>query len=235
MRQRRARHKKIIRDKNTFVFIVSFILVLLLSVFISSNLANFIYKGSVNAKSEYMKSEDADDKSYENEVSQSYDISEDSIILFQGGVFKDLENAEEFKDKINNDTLVSIINDGKYERAILGVSTKNTFSDMSNFLKSNNIQFVKQVYKIPLNKNDDSKLLEIIDIFTNFIMDSFESLSEDEIDTTKLKKELSSIDYTNDMDKEILDLILDIDDNAKKSELESVLDYLYVNFTKYKV
>lgn len=254
MKYRRSQHKKNIGDNNLFITIISLILVLILSLFISSNIANLIYKGSVDIKFEQLKdlespktlmdTEDNNSSLNYNETSlmeYANNIPQDNIIIFQGGVFNNLENAEEFRDKIENETFVSIVNDGKYERVILGVSTKDTFLDMVKLFKKNNIQFVKQVYEIPLNINYNKEILEIIGLFSNFMVDSMGKLSGDTLDTVSLKEGVDKIKLSNDKKgsykifNDLRDLILELDDESNRDDLESIIDFVYSNFKDYKV
>lgn len=254
MRYRRSQHKKIIRDKNLFITIISLILVLALSLFISSNLARLIYKGSVNAKTEQIDgienpntligTKDAkNDEDYSEVSIEEYadSIPQDNIILFQGGVFNDLENAEEFRKKIEDNTLVSIVNDGKYERVILGVSTKNTFLDNVNLFKKNNIQFVKQVYEIPMNVDFNKEIIEIIDKFSHFIVDNIEDISNENIDISGFKSDVEKIKFEEtgggsfELFNDLRDLILELDDESNRKDLESIIDFIYSNFKEYRV
>ena len=137
MKYRRATvNKRNIKYGDLIKFITSFVLVLILSIFISSNIASFIYESSTYKKSEIdlVSEENENNEKLEEEKLENYSKSllSNNIVLFQGGVFNDLDNAEEFRRKIDNKVLSSIVNDGKYERVILGVSTKNNFLDMLN-------------------------------------------------------------------------------------------------------
>ena len=191
-------NKRNIKYGDLINFITSFILFLILSIFISSNIASFIYESSTYKKSEIdlVSEENENNEKLEEEKLENYSESllSNNIVLFQGGVFNDLDNAEEFRRKIDNKVLSSIVNDGKYERVILGVSTKNNFLDMADFLKKNNIQFVKQVYKIPLNVEYNEEILKILEIFSNFILDDIKNVLSDEVDVTDLKSDIDFLD-----------------------------------------
>ncbi|BAK80888.1 hypothetical protein RATSFB_0326 [Candidatus Arthromitus sp. SFB-rat-Yit] len=163
-----------------------------------------------------------------------------NIVLFQGGVFNDLDNAEEFKKKIDNKTLSSIVNDGKYERVILGISYKDNFLDMVDFLKSNNIQFVKQVYKIPVNVEYNEEILKILEAFSDFILEEGKNILKDKVDITKLKEVTSTLDVdygkrgSYELFNELKESILDLEDSAEREELESIFNLIYLSFANYK-
>ncbi|EGX29136.1 hypothetical protein SFBNYU_011730 [Candidatus Arthromitus sp. SFB-mouse-NYU] len=246
MKYRRATvNKRNIKYGDLIKFITSFVLVLILSIFISSNIASFIYESSTYKKSEIdlVSEENENNEKLEEEKLENYSKSllSNNIVLFQGGVFNDLDNAEEFRRKIDNKVLSSIVNDGKYERVILGVSTKNNFLDMADFLKKNNIQFVKQVYKIPLNVEYNEEILKILEIFSNFILNDIKNVLSDEVDVTDLKSDIDFLDinYGNKgsykLFNDLRDLILDLDDKVEKEDLESVFNFVYSSFADYKL
>lgn len=246
MKYRRATvNKRNIKYRDLIKFITSFVLVLILSIFISSNIASFVYESSTYKKSEIdlVSEENENNEKLEEEKLENYSKSllSNNIVLFQGGVFNDLDNAEEFRRKIDNKVLSSIVNDGKYERVILGVSTKNNFLDMADFLKKNNIQFVKQVYKIPLNVEYNEEILKILEIFSNFILDDIKNVLSDEVDVTDLKSDIDFLDinYGNKgsykLFNDLRDLILDLDDKVEKEDLESVFNFVYSSFADYKL
>lgn len=252
MNYRSDKHKRSIKNKSIFISVLSIVLVLGLSLVIANSLAMAIYKGSVYGNLQQdvieddviLESQERDeigeeqDKSY---ASYENELLEDNLILFQGGVFTDLENAEEFKDNIEDKTLASIVNDGKYERIVLGVSTKDTFLDMVEMFKKNNIQFVKQVYKIPTDIKYNSEILEIIDLFTNFVLDNFEYILTDEFDITDFKQDVIDVEAnygkvgSYKQFKDLKDLILELDDEIVKEDLESIVDFIYFNFKDYKI
>ena len=183
MRYRRTINRKNTKNGELVKFAISFVLVLSLSLFISANIASLIYKSSTYEKLEINFNNNKDNKTIvedsekiEKEKIENYSetLLSNNIVLFQGGVFNDLDNAEEFKKKIDNKTLSSVVNDGKYERVILGISYKDNFLDMVDFFKSNNIQFVKQVYKIPVNVEYNEEILKILEAFSDFILEEGE-------------------------------------------------------------
>lgn len=244
MNYRRGKHKRSIKNKSIFISILSIVLVLGLSLVIANGLAMAIYKGSVYGNLQQDVIEDdvilesqEQDKNY---VNYQDELLEDNLVLFQGGVFTDLENAEEFKNNIEDKTLASIVNDGKYERIVLGVSTKDTFLDMVEMFKKNNIQFVKQVYRIPTDIKYNSEILEIIDLFTNFVLDNFEYLT-DEFDIEDFKQDVVEVEanygkvglYKQFGD--LKELILELDDKIVKEDLESIVDFIYFSFKDYKI
>lgn len=239
MNTRTDKHKKNVRNKNIFISIMSIGLVLGLSLLISNKLSLVIYKSSIKDKEISAVKTEAMVSNKEN-----YDISkvkEDNLVLFQGGVFTDFENAEDFRDKIEDKTIATIVNDGKYERLILGVANKKQFSDMSDFLKENNIQFVKQVYKFPENVKYNTEIINIIELFSQYILDNQDSIADEKLfDVSKLKNEVSLInaDYgevgSYKEFNDLKDLILELDNKAEQKDLESVLDFIYFSFKKYK-
>ena len=239
MNCRRDKYKKNMRSKGIFISILSMVLVLGLSFVIANGLAMVIYKGGI---SENLQQNVGDKESVLEEKEKNYqnELLEDNLVLFQGGVFTDLENAEEFKDSIEDKTLASIVNDGKYERIVLGVSTKDTFLDMVEMFKKNNIQFVKQVYIIPTDVKYNSEILEIIDLFTNFVLDNFEYLT-DEFDIEDFKQDVIEVEAnygkvgSYKQFKDLKELILELDDKIVKEDLESIVDFIYFSFKDYKI
>lgn len=238
-------NRRNVKYGNLIKFIISFMMVLILSVFISSNIAGFIYESSTYKKMEidFISEDSENNNNLEEKKLENYSKSllSNNIVLFQGGVFNDLDNAEEFRSKIDNKVLSSIVNDGKYERVILGLSTKNNFLDMADFLKDNNIQFVKQVYKIPLDVEYNEEILKILEIFSDFVLKDIKNVFNDEIDVTDLKSDIDFLDvnYGNKgsyrLFNDLRDLILDLDDKVEKEDLEIILNFVYSSFADYKL
>lgn len=251
MNSRSNKYRNSMKNRGILISIFSITLVVVLSLFISSKLASLIYKQSVIKITENIENQEssndikAENASKKNSVDDSKkfenSLLNDNLVVFQGGVFKDLENAEEFKNKIKDKTLVSIINDGKYERIILGISNKKHYSDMINIYKKNNIQFVKQLYKIPVNVKYNSEILDIINIFVDFLLDNQDSLTKNEFNTEKLKSKVSEIqaDYGKEGSSknfhDLKDIIMELDDKCDVESIESVVDFIYSNFKQYKV
>lgn len=250
MKYRRTINRKNLRNKNLLSNILALGVVISLSLLISSNLANFIYKGSAadittqdildNQDSNKINVEDSKETEQMQLENYSSSLLENNMILFQGGVFNDLDNAEDFKENLSDKTLASIVNDGKYERIILGVATKSNFLEVVNFFKDNNIQFVKQVYKIPLDKKYNKEILHIIEIFSEFILKNTDEILNDSVDVKSLKKQVTSISPSYEENgsykifNDLKDLILELDDESSKKDLESVLDFIWSNFEVYK-
>lgn len=238
-------NRRNVKYGNLIKFIISFMMVLILSVFISSNIAGFIYESSTYKKMEidFISEDSENNNNLEEKKLENYSKSllSNNIVLFQGGVFNDLDNAEEFRSKIDDKLLSSIVNDGKYERVILGLSTKNNFLDMADFLKDNNIQFVKQVYKIPLDVEYNEEILKILEIFSDFVLKDIKNVFNDEIDVTDLKSDIDFLDvnYGNKgsyrLFNDLRDLILDLDDKVEKEDLEIILNFVYSSFADYKL
>lgn len=238
-------NRRNVKYGNLIKFIISFMMVLILSVFISSNIAGFIYESSTYKKMEidFISEDSENNNNLEEKKLENYSKSllSNNIVLFQGGVFNDLDNAEEFRSKIDDKVLSSIVNDGKYERVILGLSTKNNFLDMADFLKDNNIQFVKQVYKIPLDVEYNEEILKILEIFSDFVLKDIKNVFNDEIDVTDLKSDIDFLDvnYGNKgsyrLFNDLRDLILDLDDKVEKEDLEIILNFVYSSFADYKL
>ncbi len=254
MNSRSNKYRNSMKNRSILISIFSITLVIALSLFVSNKLASLIYKQSVvkitententeNTKLSNDTKSDNINKKNNVDDSENYKNSllNDNIVLFQGGVFTDLENAEEFKNKIKDKTLVSIVNDGKYERIILGISNKKHYTDMTNIYKKNNIQFVKQLYKIPTNVKYNSEILDIVNIFVDFLLKNQDSLSKNEFNTVKLKSKVSEIqaDYGKEGSSknfnDLKDLILELDDKCDAESIESVVDFIYSNFKQYKV
>lgn len=253
MDSRRDKYRNNIKNKGILISVFSIILILIVSLFISNYLASLIYKQSmvsvsdkiVHKNSENHKSDGPirknEIKDTEKVVKYEDSLLENNLVLLQGGVFTDLENAEEFRDKIKYKTLASIVNDGRYERIILGISNKSNYADTTKILKENGIQFVKQLYKIPISVKYNSEILKILDLFIEFVSDNSESLLKGEFDTVKLKEQVSKInvDFGKEGSKKIFDdlreLILELDDKSDTESIESVLDFVYANFKQYKV
>lgn len=240
MNYRRVKYKKNVRSKEIFISVLSMILVLGLSFVIANGLAIFIYRsgisGNLQQNGVYKESVlEEKDKNYQNQ------LLEDNLIFFQGGVFTDLENAEEFRENIEDKTLVSIVNDGKYERIVLGISTKDTFLDMVEMFKKNHIQFVKQIYKIPVDIKYNSEILEIIDLFTNFVLDNFQDILINECNTVDFKQDVIDIEVnygkvgSHKEFKDLKDLILELDDKIGKEDLENIVNFIYFSFKDYKI
>lgn len=248
MRYRRTINRKNARNGELVKFVISFVLVLSLSLFISANIASLIYKSStyekleINFNNEDNKTIVKDSEKIGEEKMENYSktLLSNNIVLFQGGVFNDLDNAEEFKKKIDNKTLSSIVNDGKYERVILGISYKDNFLDMVDFLKSNNIQFVKQVYKIPVNVEYNEEILKILEAFSDFILEEGKNILKDKVDITKLKEVTSTLDVdygkrgSYELFNDLKESILDLEDSAEREELESIFNLIYLSFANYK-
>lgn len=245
MNYRRDRYHKNIKNKRMILSIFSLILVLILSVFISSNLSKIIYKNTLrlNVVKETLTIDNGENvvKPVEEKISSVEKIPESNLVLFQGGVFLDLENAEDFKSKIQDKTLASIVNDGKHEKLFLGVSDSKNFSEMVSIFKKNNLQFVKQVYKIPNNLEYGSEIIEIVEKFSKFIIKNYENLFEESVDISDFKNEVEKLepDYGNsglhNEFVELKELILEFDDSVKKEELESIIDFIYTNLRDYNV
>lgn len=249
MRYRRTINRKNTKNGELVKFAISFVLVLSLSLFISANIASLIYKSSTYEKLEINFNNNKDNKTIvedsekiEEEKIENYSetLLSNNIVLFQGGVFNDLDNAEEFKKKIDNKTLSSVVNDGKYERVILGISYKDNFLDMVDFFKSNNIQFVKQVYKIPVNVEYNEEILKILEAFSDFILEEGENILNNKIDITELKEITSSLDVdygkkgSYKLFNELKESILDLENNVEREELESIFNLIYLSFANYK-
>lgn len=236
---RRNRNQKNLKNKNLLISIISLFIVLVLSLVIANNLALAIYKNSNHLMVE--EKEIKKEKSMEIEEEKKYvnNLMNDSLILFQGGVFTDLENAEDFKKNINNKVLATIVNDGKYERIIVGISNKDNFLDFVNIFKKNNIQFIKQVYNIPMNVKYNSEILDIINLFTNFILKEVNGLTKGEFDISNFKNEVEDIKpYYGNVGSykkfnELKELILDFDSKVSREELESVIEFIYFSFREY--
>lgn len=250
MNYRRDKYRKNIRNNKIYVSVIALILVLGLSLVISNGLAKIIYKESIsitqvedsvvqsNIESVVSSKEKSDEKEDIEKYAKS--LSSNSLILFQGGVFRSLDNAEDFKKKIENDTLASIVNDNKFERVILGISDKENFLNMTNMFKENNIQFVRQIYKIPSDVEYSDEIFEIINLFIKFVLNNSKDMSNNTFDISKFKESVEEIDgdYGEIGEYKIFndlkDLILELDDECSKSDLESILDFIYFSLEKYK-
>lgn len=239
MTYRRNRNYKNIKNRNLFISIISLVIVLVLSLIIANNLALAIYKNS-----NYIKKDEKEiklDKNLENTEEKKYvnNLMSDSLILFQGGVFNDLENAEEFKKNISNKVLTTIVNDGKYERIIVGLSNKENFLDTVNMLKKSNIQFVKYLYNIPTDVKYNTEILKIINLFIDFTLKEVNNSQKKEFDVSNLKKEIEEIKphYGNvgsyKKFNELKELILEFDSKVTLNDLETVIDFIYFNFREY--
>ncbi len=253
MNSRREKYRNNVKNKGILVSIFSIIFIFIVSLFISNYMASMIYKQSMISISDKIVHKDSEnyksDSSIKNNEIKNTDkvvdyedsLLENNLVLFQGGVFTDLENAEEFRDKIKDKTLASIVNDGRYERIILGISNKGNYANMTKTLRDNGIQFVKQLYKIPVNVKYNSEILKILDLFIDFISNNSESLSKGEFNTVKLKEQVSQIDvdFGKEGSKKVFDdlreLILELDDKSSSESIESVFDFVYANFKQYKV
>lgn len=239
MTYRRNRNYKNPKNKNLFISIISLVIVLILSLIIANNLALAIYKNGnyTNRDEKEIKLDknlvNAEEKKYVN------NLMSDSLILFQGGVFTDLENAEEFKKNISNKVLTTIVNDGKYERIIVGLSNKENFLNTANMLKKNNIQFVKHVYNIPTDVKYNTEILNIINLFIDFTLKEVNNSQKNEFDASDLKKEIEEIrpSYGNvgsyKKFNELKELILEFDSKVTFNDLETIIDFIYSNFREY--
>ncbi len=250
MNYRRDKYRKNIRNNKIYVSIIALLIVLGLSLVISNGLAKIIYKESISitqgedsivqSNTELVVSPEEKDSDKEDIEKYAKSLSSNSLILFQGGVFKNLDNAEEFKEKIENNTLASIVNDDKFERVILGISDKENFLDMTNMFKENNIQFVRQIYKIPSDVAYSDEIFEVINLFTKFILNNSKNMSNNMFDISNLKKSVEEIDgdYGEEGEyktfNDLKDLILELDDDCSKNDLESILDFIYFSLNKYK-
>ncbi len=240
MNYRKDRYMKKIKSNDMFVFISSSFLILIISIIISSNLAKIIYGNTIYSnrdESFFVENENIVEMVDVDNVEK---ISKSSVILFQGGVFTDLDNAEDFKGELQHKTLATVVNDGKYEKIFIGVSSGNNFLDMVSIFKSHNIQFVKQIYKIPLDIAYGSEIVNIIEQFSNFIIDNYEDLFENAINISSFKEEVKnikpnygSVGFYNEFNS-FKELILEFEDNVYVHELESILDFLYYGFKQYK-
>lgn len=240
MKCRRYRKYKVIKNRGIFISLISLILILILSLFIANNLASIIYridyiKKNNNSTVVELNSFEKDSKEYIDE------LSENNLVLFQAGVFTDLENAENFKENILNKSLVSIVNDGKYERVLLGFTDKQNYLTFVNMLKKHNIQFIKQIYKISTDINYNVEIFKILGMFTKFILNEIDNLSNNEFNLLKLKKDIEKIqpDYGDTgLYKEfnaLKELIMEFDHKVSRMELESVIDFVYSNFSRFKI
>lgn len=237
---RRDKNRKAIKRRGAIVSITSILLILALSFIIANKLALAIYNNSSYVK-EVEKKEVVKPVVKEEKKMEVNSLSKSSLVLFQAGVFKDLENAEEFKKNVHNKTLASIVNDGKYERVFLGFTDKQNYLSFANNFKKNNIQFVKQIYNIPTDVKYNNEILKILNIYSKFLLKEVKDLSKDEFDVEELKKEVESVhaDYGNEGSykefNSLKDLISDFDSKVNKEELESVIDFVYSNFNQFKI
>lgn len=250
MNYRRDKYRKNIRNNKIYVSIIALLIVLGLSLVISNGLAKIIYKESISitqGEDSIVQSSTelvvaSEEKASDKEDIEKYakSLSSNSLILFQGGVFKNLDNAEEFKEKIEDNTLASIVNDDKFERVILGISDKENFLDMTNMFKENNIQFVRQIYKIPSDVAYSNEIFKVINLFTKFVLNNSKNMSNNTFDISNLKKSVEEIDgdYGEEGEyktfNDLKDLILELDDDCSKNDLESILDFIYFSLNKYK-
>lgn len=247
MNTRTGKRNKIIRKRNMFISIFSIVLVFLLSLFIANRLSLIIYRESIKEKTISISSKEVSKEvKKENIENENFEISkktvDNTLIVFQGGVFKDLEQAENFKDKIEEKTISAIVNDDKYERLIIGVSNRKQSKKLSEIYKKNNVQFVKHVLKLPNNVKYNKEIIEIVDLFTQLILDNQDVLhSEKKIDIIDFKKEVSLIKATYgevgsyEEFNGLKEMIEELEDEIDKKELESILEFIYFNFKKYKI
>lgn len=239
MMYRRNRNQKRLKNKNLLTSIISLFIVLTLSLVIANNLALAIYKNIDYVKSDESELKIVKNSGNEDEKKYFDSLMNDNLILFQGGVFTDLENAEEFKKNIDNKVLATIVNDGKYERIIVGLSDKENFLNVVNMFKKNNIQFVKQVYSIPMNVKYNTEILNIISLFIDFNLKEVNGSSKSEFDISSLKNKVENInpDYGNvgsyKKFNELKETVLDFESKIGKSELEGIIEFIYFNFKEY--
>ena len=240
MNTRIDKYRKNTKHKNFIISILFIVLVLGLSFLIANKLSIVIYKSSLDKKPvSNIKNETVVNAMDTYSIPK---VTEDNLILFQGGVFTDLESAENFQEKIKDKTISIIVNDGKYERLIVGLSNKKQYSNVSSFLKENNIQFVKQIYRFPENVKYNIEIMKIIDVFTQYILENKDNISEDKLfEVEKMKNQVSLIsgEYGNTGSykefNDLKDMILELDDKAEQKDIESVLDFIYFSFKKYKI
>lgn len=247
MNTRTGKRNKVIRKRNMFISIFSIVLVFLLSLFIANRLSLIIYRESIKEKTISVSSKEVSKEvKKENIENENFEISkktvDNTLIVFQGGVFKDLEQAENFKDKIEEKTISAIVNDDKYERLIIGVSNRKQSKKLSEIYKKNNVQFIKHVLKLPNNVKYNKEIIEIVDLFTQLILDNQDVLhSEKKIDIIDFKKEVSLIKAaygevgSYEEFNGLKEMIEELEDEIDKKELESILEFVYSNFKKYKI
>lgn len=252
MNYRKEKYKS--KNRNLIISISSLFIVLCIAVISSDFIARAIYNESFGNKVvESDEKEKVTDirndisnlnysKESEIELNENYSksLSDENLILFQGGVFTDLENAEEFSEEIEDKAITTIVSDNKYERIMVGLTNKEYYLETIESLKDNKVQFVKQVYKIPMHIKYNEEILDITNKVIAFINENPEIITES-VESDILKEEVEKIDAdygevdSFKMFNEYKELIMELDKKITKDDIGLVIDFIYSNFKNYKV